>query len=73
MRDPVRRPIGLNPSRIGETLDHSPSANAMTVRLPAMDAQARSSWNGVRSVSGARRVATARIAWRTAVKVVTPR
>ena len=70
---PVKRPTGLSPNSTGERPDHAPSAKAMTTTLPAIDAQATASWNGVRSVSGALRVATARIAWRTRANVATPR
>ena len=73
MLDPVKRPMGLSPSRMGEMSDHTPSANAMTATLPAMDAQPSASWNGVRNVSGALRVATTRIAWRTVANVTSPR
>ena len=73
MPGPVKRPMGLNPSRIGETSDHAASANAMTATLPAIDAQARASWKGVRNFSGDFLVATTRIACRTMAKVTTPR
>ena len=62
MPGPVKRPMGLSPSRIGEASDHTPSANAMTTTLPAIEAQARASWNGVRNASGDRLVATTRTA-----------
>ena len=70
---PVKRPIGLRPSRIGETPDHAPRANATTAALPAIEAQASAWWKGVRSFSGDFLVSTTRIAWRTVLKVTTPR
>ena len=36
MPGPVKRPMGLSPSRIGETSVHTLSANAMTATLPAI-------------------------------------
>ena len=73
MPRPMKRPIGLIPNRIGETSDHARRATATTAMLPAMDAQASASWTGVRSVSGAFRVATTRMACLTVANVTTPR
>ena len=73
MPDPVTRPTGLSPSRIGEASDRTASANATTATLPAIEAHARASWNGVRSLSGDFLVSTTRIACRTVAKVATPR
>jgi len=73
MLRPVKRPMGLSPRRMGETSDHTASANAMRAALLPIDARASASWNGVRNVSGALRVARARMAWRTVANVTRPR